>query len=336
MLFGNNFNNYYGNDYGNGYRNNYENSKFSSQLMVDKQKQSLKYSYETLGNLLSAAENFAGLANEKYGSYNYSKTTDYNGLKSEFAWELNCFNLAMETYQKKYGPYQFPPDCPKERILNDIQIYIQKMQNNKDKMLYYMMIDIINGKKVNTDFTDLYKDLDKNANNKFDPRKLNKIVGPLNQILDQAENDAEKGNMDLLNRNKATEKAKHQLKNIPNEQFKLIKVIKGETGKLVVHNNKVYFISDIDNSKRNINLEPSKLKIKAYYIINQSILYVQNNKLNCIIYSQENQIMANENNVIKKETITFNNANYNIGIYQDTENGQKYSVLYQSEEDDLK
>ena len=129
---------------------------------------------------MPAAENFAGLANEKYGSYNYSKTTDYNGLKSEFAWELNCFNLAMETYQKKYGPYQFPPDCPKEKILNDIQIYIQKMQNNKDKMLYYMMIDIINGKKVNTDFTDLYKDLDKNANNKFDPRKLNKIVGPLN------------------------------------------------------------------------------------------------------------------------------------------------------------
>jgi hypothetical protein len=124
MLFGNNFNNYYGNDYGSGYRNNYENSKFSSQLMVDKQKQSLKYSYETLGNLLSAAENFAGLANEKYGSYNYSKTTDYNGLKSEFAWELNCFNLAMETYQKKYGPYKFPPDCPKERILSDIQIYI--------------------------------------------------------------------------------------------------------------------------------------------------------------------------------------------------------------------
>ena len=94
MSFGNNFsNNYgnsyydndYGNNYGNGYRNNYENPKYSSQLMVDKKKQSLKYSYETLGNLLSAAENFAGLANEKYGSYNYSKTTDYNGLKSEFA-----------------------------------------------------------------------------------------------------------------------------------------------------------------------------------------------------------------------------------------------------------
>lgn len=108
MSFGNNFSNNYGdnyydndydNNYENGYRNNYENPKYSSQLMVDKQKQSLKYSYETLGNLLSTAENFSGLANEKYGSYNYSKTTDYNGLKSEFAWELQISeNNIIRTY----------------------------------------------------------------------------------------------------------------------------------------------------------------------------------------------------------------------------------------------
>ena len=39
------------------------------------------------------------------------------------------------------------------------------------------------------------------------------------------------------------------LKGITEQKCKLIKVIKGETGILVVHNNKVYFISDIDNSK---------------------------------------------------------------------------------------
>lgn len=319
------------NNYGSGFRNNYENSKFSSQLMVDKQKQSLKYSYETLGNLLSAAENFAGLSNKKYENYNYSNTIDYNGLKSEFAWELNCFNLAMDTYQKKYGPYQFPQDCPKEGILKDIQIYIQKMNNNKDKMLFYMMADIINGKKVNTDFKDLYKDLDENANSKFDPRKMNKIVGPLNQILDQAENDAEKGNMDLFSRNKATEKAKNQLKNLSNEQYKSIKVIIGETGNLISQNHCLYFISNLDNSKRIINIDPSKIKSKTYYIINKSILYVKNKPSDCIIYSKEYEV--NENNIIKKGSVTLDKTMYIIGLYIDQKN-QQYNILYQSEEEE--
>ena len=74
------------------------------QLHVNLQLQSLKYSYETLGNLLSSAENFAGLADEKYEAFNYSSSNDYNSLKSEFAWELECFNLALQTYQKKIWP----------------------------------------------------------------------------------------------------------------------------------------------------------------------------------------------------------------------------------------
>lgn len=338
MNFGNNFGNdyNYGNDYGDDFKNNYGNSNFSSQVMIDKQKQSLKYSYETLGNLLSAAENFAGLSDEKYGSYNYSKATDYNSLKSEFAWELNCFSLALEKYQQKYGPYQFPPDCSKEKILNDIKIYIQRTKNNKDKMLYYMMSDIINGKKVNTDFKDLYKELDENANKKFDPRKLNKIVGPLNQILDQAENDAEKGNMDLFSRNKATEKSKAQLKNISNDNIKQIRVIIGEPGNLIIQNNYIYFISEINNSRKIIDIDPSKIKPKTYYIIDKFILYIINNSLKCIIYSRENELTIKENNnIIKKGNITINNTIYNIGTYVDPKN-QKYNILFQYEEDDLK
>ncbi len=135
--------------------------------MIDKQKQSLKYSYETLGNLLSAVENFAGLRGEQYHEYDISSSHNYNGLKGEFAWELECFKLAIDNYQKSYGPYQFPPDCPKEKILKDIKRYMQKMDNTNDKNLYILMADIINGKKVNMDFQKLYQELDKNANNKI-------------------------------------------------------------------------------------------------------------------------------------------------------------------------
>ena len=348
MSYGNSYSSGYENNYGNNcgnnfdVDNNYTNSNFSSQIMIDKQKQSLKYSYETLGNLLSAAENFAGLANEKYESYNYSKATDYNGLKSEFAWELDCFNLAMKTYQEKYGPYQFPPDCPKEKILKDIQIYEQEMKNDKDKMLYHMMADLINGRKVNTNFKDLYQELDKNANNKFDPKKMNKIVGPLNQILGQAEKDAEKGNMDLINRNQTTQKAKEQLKNIPKETYKEIEVIFGEKGDLVIsQNHLLYFISNINESKKQINgIDPSKIKKNGFYIFNKGIIFVskinKSNSASCIIYNKEHRHMINENNIIKNGTTSIlNNAIYTYGTYID-QKGKQYDVLFQSDEDNMK
>lgn len=54
------------------------------QKTIDKQKQSLYYSYETLFHLLSADENIAGLKNEQYGGYNIYITTTYEDLKSEF------------------------------------------------------------------------------------------------------------------------------------------------------------------------------------------------------------------------------------------------------------
>ena len=338
MNIGNNFSNYYGNN--NMYRNEYDNSngsgyenpKFAPQLMVDKQKQSLKYSYETLGNLLSAAENFAGLANEKYGSYNYSNSKDYNGLKSEFAWELECFSLAMETYQKKYGPYQFPPDCPKEKILNEIKIYIQRMKDKDDKKLYYMMADIINGNKVKTNFKELYEGLDENANRKFDPRKMNHIIGPLNQILDQAENDAAEGNMDLLSRNKATERAKEQLKNLPKERFKLIKVTIGIPGTLISQDHHLYFINNMNNSRKVIKIAPSKIKSNTYYNINRSILYVGKSFSDCELYSPENEKTIYENCIVKNRVINLNDVIYNLGTYIDQK--QQYNILYQ--ENDLK
>lgn len=73
--------------------------------LIDKQKQALLYSYETLGNLLSSAENFAGLPSEQYEKFNISTAKNHNEMKSEFAWELNCFQMALKKYKKKYGSY---------------------------------------------------------------------------------------------------------------------------------------------------------------------------------------------------------------------------------------
>ena len=63
------------------------------QIQFSVQQQSIAYSYNILGNLLSSAENFVGLQNEQYGYYNISKAKNRAELKSEFAWELYCFQL---------------------------------------------------------------------------------------------------------------------------------------------------------------------------------------------------------------------------------------------------
>lgn len=312
--------------------NNYEYSQQLSQTMLDKQKQSLKYSYETLGNLLSAAENFAGLSNQQYRSYNYSNAKDHNSLKSEFAWELNCFNTAIQLYQKKYGPYKFPKDCPKERILKDIQIYKQRMNNEEDRMLYQMMFDIINGKSVNTDFSGLYQKLDKNSNHHFDPRKMKNIIGPLNQILDHTENDANNGNMDLFSKNQAYENAKNKLKNLQEEPSQKMQVIIGEKGNIILYNQNFYFLSENNDSKKLIkNFVQSDLTPDTYISINKNnIIYISeiiSNNITCVLFNKDKKKTVSENEISLKREFCLDDESYVHGNYVDSK-GEIIPILY--------
>lgn len=310
----------------------------SAQILVDKQKQSLKYSYITLGNLLSAAENFAGFYGEKYGqiTVTHTKSGDYNSLKSEFAWELECFSKAKEKYEKTYGPYQFPDDVPKEIILEDIQKYIHNIQNKKDIILYQIMADLIKGKKVSIDFQDLYKECDKNANSKFDPRKLNPIIGPLNQVLDQAEKEAEIGDMNFFNANKSSEKAKEQLRNLPYSHSKKVKVFLGEKGKLILSRNGLYFESDVNKTKQLIEgIEPSKIKTKTFYFANQKIIFVSQvykTQANCVLFSENNKKNVSENSITKDGNLTLLNELYTYGTYSDSK-GNKFDIIFKVEEE---
>ena len=217
----------------------------SSQKLINSQQQSLLYSYETLGNLLSSAENFAGLRNEQYSQYNISTASNYNELKSEFAWELHCFQLALRKYKQKYGPYIFPENCPKEKIIFDCKRYINRTKNEKDKILFYSMINIINGDKVDIDFDKLFEELDNNfADKKFNPSKLSQLVGPLNYLLDQIEKDSGEGKKSFNDDDNKNEKIKEILKReSENENF--VHVIYGIKGSLYPSTNNSYkFMSE--------------------------------------------------------------------------------------------
>ena len=256
------------------------------QKLVDKQKQALLYSYETLGNLLSSAENFAGYSNEQYEKYNISTAKNHEDLKSEFAWELNCFQMAIKKYKKKYGEYIFPENYSKEKIINDIKRYIQNTPAEKDNILFYAMINIIKDEKIDIDFDKLFEELDNNPESKFEPNKLKKIIGPLNSILEDIQNNAEKGNMSF---NEDKSKQKEILKNIKDSEPEKISVILGEKGTL-------FKIKDSKKEYKFINEETQKEK---KLIIEKEIDY-KNKKLYSGKY-KDNPISIYINNIKKKD-----------------------------------
>ena len=125
------------------------------QIQFSVQQQSIAYSYNILGNLLSSAENFVGLQNEKYGYYNISKASTQEELKSEFIWELYYFQLSYQKLLLEFDDlddYPFPQEASKEKILSDIKKWSEKIKYIKDIKLYDCMKKIINGKNVHIDF----------------------------------------------------------------------------------------------------------------------------------------------------------------------------------------
>lgn len=269
----------------------------SSVKTINKQQQSLLYSYETLGNLLSSAENFAGLADEQYKQYNISTAQTYEELKSEFAWELHCFQLAIRKYTKKYGPYIFPEKCPKEKIIYDCKRYINKTKNEKDKILFYSMINIINGEKVDIDFDKLFEQLDKSySDKKFDPNKLAKLIGPLNYLLDQIEQNAEEGKINFNDDDIKKQKIKEKLKKESENDSILCDVIYGNKGHLIPSTKNYYrFISESGKLDFMITIEDEiNLKFQKLYVAKkhgqENKIYFENSSPNfyaCVLFDND-------------------------------------------------
>lgn len=277
---------YGGSSYGinSGNSNNMNNQKM---LLADKKKQALRYSYETLGNLLSTAENFAGLSNEKYSQYNITTSYDYQNLKSEFAWELHCFQKARNLFQQKFQcPYPFPADTSQETILKDIKKYMKKTKNPQDIILFNCMINIIKGDKVNIDFEKLFEELDKNANDKINPNKLKGIIGPLNEILDQQLDEADKGNMNLYLLDDRNLKNRKNLKDISESNSQTLQIQIGLEGKIFKQSGDFKYTIHVGRSMRTIKIDNPRFN-NFTNDLNPDLYTFDNNKGKIIILSQK-------------------------------------------------
>ena len=266
-------------------------------ILIDRQKQSLHYSYETLFHLLSAAENFAGERNKQYEAYNISIAKSKEELKSEFAWELYCFQLALKTHKQKYDKYCYPQKLSREKIISDIERYITKVKDEKDKILFYAMRNIILEKKIDIDFDKLFDELDKYSQKEFNPQKLVNLIGPLNGILDKIGKNAENPNNDYIIRKSKSKSTEKLIKESAINESLCKLVYLGKSGNLMkaTRNNEYYFKYDI---------YPNYLyKITIFDFINSNRkLYV------CLFENEEAFLYFNEikNNYDRISCILFN------------------------------
>ena len=302
------------------------------QSQIDRQKQELHYSYCTLMQLLSSAENFAGLSEEQYGGYNISIAKKYEDLKSEFAWELYCFKKSMQLYIKKYGHYPYPIDLPKGKILNDIKRYIDHTPNHKEKKIYYAMMDLINGKNIDIDFDQLFDELDEDSNRKFDPKKIKDYIGPINNILNDIENNADKEFEIKKNKTKPLKKlVKHSQINSNTYLYVMI----GKKGKLSRENNTNCFTFRNNSTKKTIFLKPPFKEGKKLYECQESstskeYIYLSRercgNDFVCVYFDGEPQKIP-ENNFF------FIDKENNYGILKNNNVNEKKEVLVVNYED---
>ena len=89
------------------------------------------------------------------------------------------------------------------------------------------MIIIIEGEKTDIDFGELLEKLDKDCNKEFDPRKLKNLIGPINNILDNIENNAEK---EFEIKKFKSESIKKLIEESHKNENTTIKAFKGERG----------------------------------------------------------------------------------------------------------
>ena len=111
----------------------YNNKKLSkSEILQNREKQSLKFLYDMLGRLLETAENYAFKDNEiinvkkkykYYDAFNNSEKKSSDIIKNELISSIEFFQCALNRYKKRFGNFNLPDN------INDIYEDLERWKN---------------------------------------------------------------------------------------------------------------------------------------------------------------------------------------------------------------
>ena len=134
----------------------YNNKKLSkSEILQNREKQSLKFLYDMLGRLLETAENYALKDNEiknvkkkykYYDAFNNSEKKSSDIIKNELISSIEFFQCALNRYKKRFGNFNLPDN------INDIYEDLERWKNYfpekkiHSRILYSSIKDLLKGK----------------------------------------------------------------------------------------------------------------------------------------------------------------------------------------------
>ena len=134
----------------------YNNKKLSkSEILQNREKQSLKFLYDMLGRLLETAENYAFKDNEiinvkkkykYYDAFNNSEKKSSDIIKNELISSIEFFQCALNRYKKRFGNFNLPDN------INDIYEDLERWKNYfpekkiHSRILYSSIKDLLKGK----------------------------------------------------------------------------------------------------------------------------------------------------------------------------------------------
>ena len=134
----------------------YNNKKLSkSEILQNREKQSLKFLYDMLGRLLEAAENYAFKDNEiknvkkkykYYDAFNNSEKKSSDIIKNELISSIEFFQCALNRYKKRFGNFNLPDN------INDIYEDLERWKNYfpekkiHSRILYSSIKHLLKGK----------------------------------------------------------------------------------------------------------------------------------------------------------------------------------------------
>lgn len=137
----------------NGYNNYQAQTQLQGSRQQIKQAQDQEYSNSTLGNLLATAESLACISGYKkprkyayYDPYDTGNKKSKDELRTEFMYELECFNISYKNYVKNYEHYDYPRNNSLKSIMNDINEWKMNVKE-KDQHYYDSLIKILKNEK---------------------------------------------------------------------------------------------------------------------------------------------------------------------------------------------
>ena len=236
---------------------------------------------------------------------------------------------SYELFIEEHGDYEFPETFPKDQIISDVKQWIPNVPK-EDRKYYNAFIDLLKGKKIPNFKEDLYSIESTIQNKENHVNKLMKGAVRINYYADKKEKNVQddyenKGSHIfipefhgkpenepyLANMNRELNENNTKVKN--QEE----KIIVGEDGKLILRDEKLYFIKNNDNKeKKLINLDYKNIKSHSFYEIqNEIILHIKEIDMESAqtTYFNLNNVRKIDKNVIGIK----NNFNTSFGVLYD-------------------